>query len=290
VTTARAVLTIEAARRDLSRRFKASGIESPELDARLLVGAVLDLDLTALVAQSNATLSPGDAARLAAFAERRLAGEPVARIIGEKEFWGLRFKLSPDTLVPRPDTETVVEAALDFAQSMMPRTSLRVIDIGTGSGAILLALLSELPHATGIGTDISAGALDTARQNAHSLGLSERAEFMASDYLSAVSGTFDLIVSNPPYVRTTDIESLALEVRVHEPRPALDGGPDGLAAYRMLAMQSRDHLAADGALIVEVGHDQADAVAQLMEAADLNVIKPFRRDLAGVPRVVEGRN
>lgn len=290
MTATRGALTIEAARRDLSGRFKAAGIESPELDARLLVGAVLDLELTALVAQATATLSPHDAARLTALAERRLAGEPVARIIGEKEFWGLRFKLSPDTLVPRPDTETVVESALDFARSMKLRASLRILDIGTGSGAILLALLSELPHATGTGTDISTGALDTARRNAESLGLVERAEFIPSDYFSTVSGVFDVIVSNPPYVRTADIESLALEVRVHEPRRALDGGADGLGAYRMLAMQSRTHLAAGGALIVEVGHDQADTVAQLMEATDLNVIKPFRRDLAGVPRVVEGRN
>jgi release factor glutamine methyltransferase len=282
--------TIEAARRDLSRRLKAAGIDSPELDARLLVGAVLGLDLTNLVARANRPLCPSDAARLTAFAERRLAGEPVARIIGEKEFWGLRFKLSPDTLVPRPDTETVVEAALDFARSMKPETSLRVLDIGTGSGAILLALLSELPLAIGIGTDISAGALDTARQNAGSLGLSDRVTFAASDYFSAVTGTFDVIVSNPPYVRTADIESLAREVRGYEPRRALDGGADGLVAYRMLCTQARNHLVQGGTLIVEVGHDQAEDVARLMTAESLSVIRPFRRDLAGIPRVVEGRN
>jgi release factor glutamine methyltransferase len=290
VRAAYAASTIEAARRDLGRRLKDAGIESPELDARLLVGAALGLDLTALVAQANRPLSPNDAARLTTAAERRLAGEPVARIIGEKEFWGLRFKLSPDTLVPRPDTETVVEAALDFARSTKPGTLLRIVDVGTGSGAILLALLSELPQASGIGTDISAGALDTARQNAASLGLSERARFITSDYLSAVTGAFDVIVSNPPYVRTIDFESLAPEVRTHEPRSALDGGADGLAAYRMLCTQSRNHLVQGGALIVEVGYDQAEDVARLMTAASLSVIKPFRRDLAGVPRVVEGHN
>ena len=290
MTAASCAPTIEAARRDLGRRLKAAGIESPELDARLLVGAALDLDLTNLVAQANRTLSPNDAARLIAFGKRRLAGEPVARIIGEKEFWGLRFKLSRDTLVPRPDTETVVEAALDFARSVKPGPSRRILDIGTGSGAILLAVLSELPLATGIGTDISAGALGTANQNAASLGLSDRVTFVASDYFSAVTGTFDVIVSNPPYVRTADIESLAPEVRRHEPRRALDGGADGLVAYRMLCTQARNHLVQGGTLIVEVGHDQAEAVARLMTAESLSVIRPFRRDLAGVPRVVEGRN
>jgi release factor glutamine methyltransferase len=284
----RAPLTIEAARRDLARRFREAGIDSPELDARLIVGAALGLDLTALVAQSQAMLPRDAAARIAAFAERRLGGEPMARILGEKEFWGLRFALSPATLVPRPDTETVVAAALDFARGRDPLKGLRIVDIGTGSGAILLALLTELSHASGIGTDIARGALMTAKQNAEALGLRDRAEFVLSDYFSAVSGTFDVIVSNPPYIRTADIESLSREVRGHEPYGALDGGADGLGAYRTLCAQAPAHLAPGGALIVEVGHDQADAVADLMEAAGLNVVKSFRCDLAGIPRAVEG--
>ncbi len=269
-------------------RFKAAGIESPQLDARVLVGAALGLELTGLVTRSATKLSRDDAARLAAFADRRLGGEPIARIVGEREFWGLRFKLSPDTLVPRPDTETVVAAALDFARTMSPNKSLRIADIGTGSGAILLALLSEIPHASGIGTDIAPAALVTARQNAEALGVSDRAEFVLSDYFATVSGRFDIIVSNPPYVRSADIESLSREVRNHEPRRALDGGADGLEAYRALCARSSGHLEPGGALIVEVGHDQADDVARLMEASDLNVVKPFRCDLAGIPRVVEG--
>jgi release factor glutamine methyltransferase len=288
VATDHAPLTIEAARRDLVRRLRDAGIESPELDARLLVGAVLGLDLTALVAQSQAMLPLDAAAQIAAFAERRLAGEPVARILGEKEFWGLRLTLSPATLVPRPDTETVVAAALDIARAMNPIKPLRIADIGTGSGAILLALLSQLPHASGVGTDIVPAALVTAKQNAEALAVGDRVEFVLSDYFSAVSGTFDIIVSNPPYVRTADIESLSKEVRNYEPRRALDGGADGFAAYRTLCAQSASHLDGGGALIVEVGHDQADDVAGLMEAAGLNVVRPFRRDLAGVPRVVEG--
>jgi release factor glutamine methyltransferase len=287
-TADRAPATIEAARRDLARRFRDAGIESPELDARLLVGAMLGLDLTAMAVQSQAILPRDAAAQIEAFAERRLAGEPVARILGEKEFWGLRFALSPDTLVPRPDTEAVVAAALDVARTIDPSAPLRIADIGTGSGAILLALLSQLPHASGIGTDIAPAALSTAKQNAEALALGGRAMFTLSDYFAALSGTFDLIVSNPPYVRTADIGTLSKEVRDHEPRRALDGGTDGLAAYRTLCAQSPAHLARGGALIVEVGHDQADAVADLMEAAGLNVAKPFRRDLAGIPRVVEG--
>jgi len=282
--------TIEAARRELGRRFRDAGIDSPELDARLLVGAALGLDLTGLVAQSQAMLPHDAATRIAVLAERRLAGEPVARILGEKEFWGLRFRLSSDTLVPRPDTETVIAAALDFVRMMDPAKPLRILDVGTGSGAILLALLSELTDASGIGTDIAPGALITAKQNADALGLSARAEFAVSDYFSAVSGTFGIIISNPPYIRTADIESLSTEVRSHEPYCALDGGVDGLAAYRTLCAQSPAHLRPGGALIVEVGHGQAEAVAGLMQATGLNVVKPFRRDLAGVPRVVEGHS
>lgn len=284
----RAPTTIEAARRDLSRRFKDAGIDSPELDARILVGAALGLELAGLIARSATTLSRDDSTRLAALAERRLAGEPVARILGEKEFWGLRLKLSPDTLVPRPDTETVVAAALDFLRTARPNKSPRIADIGTGSGAILLALLSELPHASGIGTDIAIDALRVAKQNAEALGVSDRAQFVLSDYFAALSGRFDIIVSNPPYVRTADIESLSTEVRDHEPRRALDGGTDGLTAYRALCARSADGLEPGGALIVEVGHDQADDVAGLMEAAGLDVVRPFRRDLAGIARVVEG--
>ena len=287
-TPDRAPLTIEAARRDLACRFREAGIDSPELDARLIVGAALGLDLTALVAQSQAKLPRDTATRIAALADRRLGGEPVARIFGEKEFWGLRFALSPETLVPRPDTETVVAAALEFARGLDPLKGLRIVDIGTGSGAILLALLSELAHASGIGTDIAAGALMAAKQNADGFGLGNRAEFVLSDYFSAVSGTFDVIVSNPPYIRTADIESLSREVRGHEPYAALDGGVDGLAAYRTLCAQAPAHLKAGGALIVEVGHDQAEAVADLMETTGLDVVKPFWCDLAGIPRVVEG--
>ena len=206
--------TVEAARRALTAQFKTAAIESAELDARILTGHTLGLDLTGLISAAQRRLTRTESARLEACAGRRLAGEPVARIVGEKEFWGLPLQLSSATLVPRPDTETVVELALELVRAggNLDR-SLRIADLGTGSGAILLALLSELPAAHGFGTDISEAALQTARTNAARASLSDRATFVACDYAGGLSGAFDLIVSNPPYMRTADIDGLAAEVR-----------------------------------------------------------------------------
>jgi release factor glutamine methyltransferase len=282
--------TIEAARRMLLARFEAAGIDSAALDARLLTGAVLQLDLTGLIAQGPHQLTIDDAARLDAFAQRRLAGEPVARILGTKEFWGLPLRLSADTLVPRPDTETVVEAALDILRAEgRTQTPLRIADLGTGSGAILLALLTELPEARGIGTDLSAAALNTAKGNARDLGLASRADFIVSDYAADLSDPLDLIVSNPPYIRSDDIAALAPEVRDHDPHLALDGGHDGLEAYRRIASQAARLLSPHGFLVLEVGQDQEDDVARLVTAAGLTITGPARTDLAGIGRAVVGR-
>lgn len=282
-------LTIDAARRLLARRFKDANIDSPELDARLLVGAATELDLTGLTSAATRPLNADEAARIATLAQRRLSHEPVARILGEKEFWGLPLMLSADTLVPRADTESVVEAALELIRSAEPIDPPRIADIGTGSGAILLALLSELPDATGIGTDISVGALRTAQANADRLGLGERARFIESDYTDKLEGPFDLIVSNPPYIKRGDIAHLAAEVRDHDPRRALDGGSDGLVAYRALAHDISRLLEQGGAFALEVGQGQADDVADLMQTAGLHTIRPHRHDLAGISRVVWGR-
>jgi release factor glutamine methyltransferase len=282
--------TVEAARRALTARFRNSAFDSPELDARLLVGHVLDLDLTGVIAAANRLLTPTDAHRLEDFARRRLDGEPVARILEFKEFWGLPLKLSAATLVPRPDTETVVALALEMAHATAaPDRRLRIADLGTGSGAILLALLSEMPDAYGIGTDISVAALRTAHANATALRLADRAGFIACDYAAALSGTFDLIVSNPPYIRSVDIAALAPEVRDHDPRRALDGGLDGLDAYRALISKAARLLARHGALVVEVGHDQSELVEGLMTAAGLLLERPAKTDLAGIRRAVAGR-
>jgi release factor glutamine methyltransferase len=249
------------------------------------------LDLTGLIAQADSKPSKTDISRIGALMDRRLAGEPVARILGMKEFWGLSFKLSADTLVPRPDTETVVEAALDHVRAAgRANAPLRIADLGTGSGAILLALLSELPHAFGIGTDISDGALRTARENAHMLGLGGRAAFVACSYASALSAPLDLIVSNPPYIASGDIAGLAVEVRHHDPARALDGGPDGLDAYRVLIPQAYNLLCVGGAIAVEVGQGQAGDVEALMTEAGLSADSiTIRTDLAGISRTVLGR-
>jgi len=280
--------SVEAARRALAARLKASCIESAELEARTLVGAALGLDLTGLVASATRLLGSVEADRLDDFTRRRLAGEPVARILGKKEFWGVSFKLSEATLVPRPDTETVVEQALEILRAS-PISAVRIADIGTGSGAILLALLLELPLAFGIGTDLSEGALGIAQENASQLGLGGRAAFVACNYAAALSGGFDLIVSNPPYVRSADIARLAVEVRVHDPLLALDGGTDGLEAYRTLIPEAAGLLKPGAALVVEAGRGQAGDVGALMAAAGLMAPWAPKTDLAGIPRAVTGR-
>jgi release factor glutamine methyltransferase len=290
VTHSLAGQTVETARRSLAARFKSRWIDSAELDARILVGAALGLDLTGVIAAARRPLTSDESMRLEDFARRRLAGEPIARLLGLKEFWGLPLQLSAATLVPRPDTETVVELALEMLRAAPdPGRRLRIVDIGTGSGAILLALLSELPNAHGFGTDISVAALRTASTNAARLGFAPRAGFVACDYAAALSGPFDLIVSNPPYIRSAEIAGLATEARDHDPHRALDGGTDGLDAYRALVPEATRLLARGGALVVEVGHGQSGDIQGLMTAAGLTPEKPPKADLAGIPRAVAGR-
>ena len=282
--------TVETARRALMARLKGASVDSAELDARILLGSVLGLDLTGLIAAAARILTDVEAERLEDVARRRIAGEPVARIIGVKEFWGLPLRLSPATLVPRPDTETVVEAALEIlhAESRCD-APLRIADLGTGSGAILLALLSELPNTFGVGTDISVPALRTARDNARQLGFLVRAAFVACDYAAALSGPFDLMVSNPPYIRSAQIAALDAEVRDHDPHRALDGGIDGLDGYRLIAPEAARLLAPGGALVMEVGYGQSGDVQGLMTAAGLTPAGPPKPDLAGIRRAVTGR-
>ena len=248
--------TVETARRILAARLRNHAIDSAELDARMLIGAVLGLDLTGMIAAANRLLTVAEALRLADFTRRRIEGEPVARIL----------RAAPE-----------------------PNHRLRVADIGTGSGAILLALLSELPGACGVGTDISEAALRTASANAANLRLADRAGFVACDYAAALSDRFDLIVSNPPYIRSAEIAGLDAEVRDHDPRAALDGGADGLEAYRALIPQAGLLLAPFGVLVVEAGHDQSSDIEGLMAAAGLTLERPARADLAGILRAVGGR-
>lgn len=282
--------TVEAARRALTAQFESAGIESASLDSRLLIGHIFGLDLTGLITSAQRQLTENESKRLEDATRRRLAGEPVARIVGEKEFWGLPLKLSAATLVPRPDTETVVELALELLRADgATNRPLRIADLGTGSGAILLALLSELPMAQGFGTDISEQALQTATDNAAGVGLAARTTFIACDYASELSGPFDLIVSNPPYIRAADIADLAVEVREHDPRAALDGGADGFDAYRALIPQAAGLLPPGGILIVEAGEGQSGLINGLMTLAGLVPTGAPKADLGGIPRAVAAR-
>ena len=279
-------LSVEAARRRLAREFREQSIDAPELDARIIVGHALKLEHTALVAQSARVLAQKEADAIAALAARRLAHEPIARILGRKEFWGLPFKLNADTLLPRPETETVVEATL-AALDGEHRSSrgLRIVDLGTGSGALLLALLSELPNAFGIGTDISVTALGCARDNAAALGLATRTSFVACDYAAALQGPIDIVVSNPPYVARGEIAGLQPEVRDYDPLRALDGGPDGLDGYRAVAAHAPRLLAPNGVLAMELGRDQLSAVTAIFAPTGLAPWAP-RHDLAGIARAL----
>jgi release factor glutamine methyltransferase len=270
----------------LAQSFRTHGLDSADLDARLLVGHALGLDHAALVSEAERTLTADEADAVAAVMARRLARQPVARIVGTKEFWGLSLTLNADTLVPRPETETVVEAALAALDHRGSRARpLRVADLGTGSGALLLALLSELPGAHGIGTDVSPEALVGARANARVHGMAERAAFVACDFGTALHGPFDLVVSNPPYVRHGDIATLDPEVRLFDPRRALDGGPDGFDAYRAIAHDARRLISPGGVLVLELGAGALTAVTALLADAGLQDIQS-RDDLAGTPRAL----
>jgi release factor glutamine methyltransferase len=284
-----AALSIDAVRRDVARRFRHGGIDTPDLDARILVCHALGLDLAALIRNGDRRLDAGEMARIDMFAARRLGHEPVARITGTKEFWGLPFRITPDVLVPRPDTETVVERALAIVDQTDGRSrALRIADLGVGSGAILVALLTELPHATAIGTDRNVAALALAQENAHRLGVASRAALVACDFGAAIAPGCDLVITNPPYIRTDDIAALELDVRAFDPPGALDGGDDGLAAYRTIATHARDILVQGGHLVAEIGKDQGPAVAALFAAAGFGDIRTWP-DLAGTDRAVVAR-
>jgi release factor glutamine methyltransferase len=280
--------TVADARRAWTAEFRTAGLDSPELDARILVGHALRLDHAALAASAARILDPAEQSAVAALAYRRLAHEPVARIVGVKEFWSLDLRVDAATLVPRPETETVVEAALAAIDACGGRAdALRIADLGTGSGAILLALLTELPNAFGVGSDRSIAALAVARANARCLGLS-RAAFVACDMAAALHGPFELIVSNPPYIASGDIAGLAPDVRLFDPRLALDGGADGLDGYRAIVASAPALLAPHGVIVVELGAAQAEAVADLFAGVGLAPTPP-RPDLKGVPRALAAR-
>jgi release factor glutamine methyltransferase len=269
--------------------LRRAGMETPELDARLLLCHAAGLSHEAMIARAGESLQPDSAARLEQALARRLKREPVSRIVGTREFYSRQFEIGPAALDPRPDTETLIEAALAVAGKRGGREQpLSLLDLGTGTGCILVTLLAELPRAQGVGSDVSREALALAARNAERLGVAQRALFIAADWLDGIDGQFDLIVSNPPYLARHELETVAADVARYDPHLALDGGTDGLHAYRRIAAGARQVLAEDGALIVEIGASQARAVAKIFAASGLK-IEAVSHDLGGRPRVVVAR-
>ena len=261
-----------------------AGLESARRDARLLMLAALGIAHADLLAQPREPLGHEGAQRLAGFLHERKKRVPVARILGEWEFWSLPFTVSPDTLIPRPDSETVVAAALiNLGARRHDSTGLRVLDLGTGSGCLLVSLLHELPKAQGVGVDLSASALETAAINARRNHVGARASFLQSDWHQEVEGEFDLVVSNPPYIADRVITTLEPEVRDHDPHLALSGGPDGLAAYRVILSGLHRILAQDGVAVLEMGSDQSESLAKLARAEGFVLTGPYA-DFGARPR------
>jgi release factor glutamine methyltransferase len=268
---------------DLTARFSAAGLDTARLDARVLVARAMGRDPSLLFAATDEIPSLQITAVVESFAQRRLSHEPVSRIKGEREFWGLPFKITAATLDPRPDTETVVSAVL-ATKSLFDGP--RILDLGTGTGCILLSILKDWPTASGLGIDVNPGAVAVAIENARALALTERASFQEGDWCAGVAGSFDIVTSNPPYIAATEISLLAPEVRQFDPLLALNGGIDGLSAYRLLVPQVYACLAPNGRLFLEIGADQAAAVTTILAAAGFDM-RTEHRDLGGFVRCLE---
>lgn len=278
--------SLESLYLDARRRLSEAGIANPELDTSLLMEHATGFTVLSRLMEPGRVVPAHAIDTFEDCIARRLRREPVHRIIGEREFYGLPLKLNPATLVPRPDTETLVDLVLPYVEDTAARSGIcRILDFGTGSGAIALALLAEVPQAIAIGSDMAVEALDMAEANAEDLGLDDRFSGLLSDGFAGIVGEFDLIVSNPPYIRSDDIAGLDADVRDHDPSAALDGGPDGLDFYRMLAMRGGAFLAAAGAIAVEIGYDQKREVAELFIASGYRLAAD-RKDYNGHDRAL----
>jgi len=290
----RSGVTVAKALGSASRKLRACGVDLPGLDGRLLLGHALEICQTELILRHDEIVEVGAERRFAGFVDRRATGEPVSRIIGRREFYGRVFQLGPAVLDPRADTETLIEAALALRNHRMDRQAgnkgrtIRLLDLGTGSGAIVLTLLAEWPEATGLGVDISADALRIAAWNAVELGVWERVNFICSDWDAALTGRYDFIVCNPPYIASADIGRLDPDVADFDPAKALDGGADGLDAFRAIALLAAGRLANSGWLLVEFGCGQGQQVKKIFTDAGLDCCV-MRADLSGTDRVIAAK-
>ncbi|MBL8578684.1 MAG: peptide chain release factor N(5)-glutamine methyltransferase [Mesorhizobium sp.] len=278
--------SLSSVERGIRTRLRDAGIATPELDARLIVEHLTGFSLRDFIISGDTAIAGDVVERLEFATSRRIAGEPVHRIIGFREFYGLKLFLSSETLEPRPDTETLVDAVLPRLRQIVARQGVcRILDLGTGTGAIALALLAEVPQAHATAVDISSDALTTATRNALENGLSDRFQLVQSDWFEKISGAFHAIVSNPPYISTEELVTLQDEVRKHDPAKALDGGPDGLDAYRKIAEASLGYLEDGGFVGVEIGHRQKADVIRLFEDRSYRLLEA-RQDFGGHDRAL----
>lgn len=284
---------------EVQARFKKVELDIPQREVKMMIKDVCGAQEEDLIV-GDVSVSAEQEERLDNIVERRIAGEPLTRILGVREFWGLEFEVTPDTLDPRPDTETLVESALGWALKKAPCPQaggrngtvepFRILDMGTGTGCVLIALLSELPQATGVAADISPQALAIARRNAEKNKMSSRIDFVESDWMSALGDQqFDLIVSNPPYIVESVIDDLDIEVKNHDPILALSGGNDGLDCYKKIIFDLKNHLNGQNRAFLEIGFDQLEALKGLVEESGLSFCDSYA-DLSGIPRVVEISN
>lgn len=279
--------------RDVADRLSDNAIPTPETDARLLLAHATGLSNTEVITLCRNAIDLNVQATLDTFISRRLKGEPVSRIIGERGFWKHDFLISPATLDPRPDSETLVELTLKLVRhETWQDRKLSILDLGTGSGCLLLSVLDALPHARGLGVDISRAALEIAQQNAQRIGCADRVSFQYGNWFDGVDGPFDIILSNPPYIQSSDIDTLMDDVKFFDPRKALDGGHDGLDAYREIISRAREYLPS-GWIVFEGGQGQDRDIASLLENAGFSTAPQeltHLADLGGITRCVAGRS
>ena len=269
-------------------RFAQAGIDTPDLDARMILEQRIDLSLSDIIARPHHILSEAHAAQIQKDTQERLSGKPVSRIFGEREFWGRAFKISSETLDPRPDSETLIEAVIDVCGERSPR---HILDLGTGSGCLLIALLAEYKDAQGVGIDLSADAVRTAQSNAEALGVADRAQFLQGSWYKPLEAatnipkSFDLVISNPPYITNQIIPTLSEEVQKYDPILALDGGDDGLQAYKEILLGLQKCVSKSAGIFLEIGFDQKSSVSRLSDESGFFVARAFS-DLGGRDRVL----